>query len=64
MHIRLVPALIVTGALLLGASAAPAPPRIGDPAPDFMLIDQNGKRVSLSAARGEKIVLVFYRGYW
>ena len=33
-------------------------------APDFTLADQNGKAVRLSAARGAKVVLVFYRGYW
>ena len=37
---------------------------IGQQAPDFTLRDQNGKAVSLSAARGHKSVLVFYRGYW
>ena len=30
----------------------------------FTLTDQNGKTVALSAARGHKVVLVFYRGYW
>ncbi len=44
--------------------AAVAPPRIGQQAPDFTLRDQTGKRVSLSDARGQKTVLVFYRGYW
>jgi peroxiredoxin len=37
---------------------------VGQGAPDFKLLDQNGKAVSLSAARGHKVVLVFYRGYW
>jgi peroxiredoxin Q/BCP len=37
---------------------------IGQPAPDFKLPDQNGKAVTLSAARGHKAVVVFYRGYW
>ena len=36
----------------------------GQTAPDFTLPDQNGKAVKLSAARGHKVVLVFYRGYW
>lgn len=39
-------------------------PSVGEVAPDFKLADQNGKAVSLSAARGGKVVLVFYRGYW
>jgi peroxiredoxin len=37
---------------------------VGQQAPDFSLPDQNAKVVSLSAARGQKVLLVFYRGYW
>ena len=37
---------------------------VGKGAPDFTLPDQDGKAVELSAARGHKVVLVFYRGYW
>lgn len=37
---------------------------LGQQAPDFKLADQNGKATSLSAARGHKAVVVFYRGYW
>ena len=37
---------------------------VGGVAPDFTLRDQNGKTVTLSAARGANVVLVFYRGYW
>jgi peroxiredoxin len=33
-------------------------------APEFALPDQSGKTVRLSEARGHKVVLVFYRGYW
>ena len=33
-------------------------------APDFRLFDQNDHLVRLSAARGHKVVLVFYRGFW
>ena len=32
----------------------------GTPAPDFTLPDQDGNEVSLSALRGERVVLVFY----
>ena len=46
------------------ASRATRPPLAGEVAPDFTLADQNGKPVKLSAARGGKVVLVFYRGYW
>ena len=45
-------------------AAAAAPPRVGDVAPDFRLMDQNSHVVRLAAARGHKVVLVFYRGYW
>jgi cytochrome oxidase Cu insertion factor (SCO1/SenC/PrrC family) len=39
--------------------------KVGDAAPDFVLEDQDGKPVQLSAYRGKKsVVLVFYRGYW
>ncbi len=37
---------------------------VGQQAPDFTLRDQDGKAVKLSEARGHKVVLVFYRGYW
>jgi hypothetical protein len=39
-------------------------PKIGQQAPLFTLLDQNRKHVSLAAAAGTKVVLVFYRGYW
>jgi cytochrome oxidase Cu insertion factor (SCO1/SenC/PrrC family) len=39
--------------------------KVGEPAPDFTLQNQQGKTVSLSDYRGKKkIVLVFYRGHW
>ena len=42
-------------------------PRVGQKAPDFTMIDSNGRLVTLpqllsSAPRG--VLLVFYRGYW
>jgi cytochrome oxidase Cu insertion factor (SCO1/SenC/PrrC family) len=41
------------------------PIAVGDAAPDFTLEDQNGKKITLSDARGKNpVVLVFYRGYW
>jgi len=33
-------------------------------APDFTLIDQHGRAVTLSDLRGRNAVLVFYRGHW
>ena len=39
--------------------------RVGEPAPDFTLLDASGKPVTLADYRGKKpVVLVFYRGYW
>lgn len=35
-------------------------PNIGTPAPDFDLPSSTGERVSLSALRGQKVVLMFY----
>jgi cytochrome oxidase Cu insertion factor (SCO1/SenC/PrrC family) len=60
--------------LLATAAAAPrapshpparaTPPKTGQQAPAFALLDQNRRRVSLADAAGTKVVLVFYRGYW
>jgi len=39
--------------------------KAGDRAPDFILEDIDGKKISLSDFRGKKnVVLVFYRGHW
>ena len=41
------------------------PVGVGETAPDFTLVDQNGRKHSLAAERGKRpVVLVFYRGYW
>lgn len=37
---------------------------VGDTAPDFTLLDREGRPVTLSELRGRRIVLVFYRGFW
>lgn len=34
--------------------------KVGDSAPDFEVLDHNGKRVKLSDFRGKKLVLWFY----
>jgi peroxiredoxin len=39
-------------------------PKLGAPAPDFALLDQNGATVRLSDLRGTPALLVFYRGHW
>lgn len=36
----------------------------GKPAPDFSLKDQDGAVFRLSAQRGTRLLLIFYRGYW
>ena len=42
-------------------TASAGPPRVGQPAPDFTLKDQNGRDVRLSDFRGNKtVVLAFY----
>jgi hypothetical protein len=33
-------------------------------APDFALVDQHGRSVTLSELRGRNVLLVFYRGHW
>ena len=48
----------------LGAFAFASALAVGQLAPDFKLPDQHGKAVELSAERGHKVVLIFYRGYW
>lgn len=41
------------------------PVAVGEMAPDFTLEDQNGQKITLSAARGTApTVLAFYRGNW
>jgi len=37
---------------------------VGQPAPDFTLRDQDGKKVTLSDLRGQTVVLVFYPLDW
>lgn len=36
------------------------PLKIGDPAPDFTLPDENGQPVTLSSFKGRKVILYFY----
>lgn len=36
------------------------PLKIGGPAPDFTLPDENGKPVKLSGLRGQRVVVYFY----
>ena len=34
--------------------------KIGDPAPDFTLLDQDGSSVTLSSLQGQRVVIYFY----
>lgn len=47
----------MTAALSLAAQTVPA---VGEPAPDFELVNQFGEPVRLSSFRGQNVVLVFY----
>jgi len=47
----------VTAALSVAAQTVPA---VGEPAPDFELVNQFGEPVRLSSFRGQNVVLVFY----
>lgn len=44
--------------------AAESAPVIGAAAPDFTLADERGQPVQLASLRGQKTLLVFYRGFW
>jgi len=55
--------IVLSGALLVfGQQSAPTTHlKVGDPAPDFTLPDQNRQPVSLSSFKGKKnVVLAFY----
>ena len=36
----------------------------GQAAPDFTLKDQSGNLFHLADLRGQRVLLIFYRGYW
>ncbi len=57
-------AALVLAVALIATAPKISPPAAGAQAPDFTLLDQNGKQTSLAKARGHKAVIVFYRGYW
>jgi hypothetical protein len=41
-------------------------PRVGEKAPEFTLVDQNGKSIALAEllSGSKAVVLIFYRGFW
>ncbi len=41
-------------------SSSPTPPSVGDPAPDFEALSQEGARIRLSDYRGRYVALYFY----
>jgi peroxiredoxin len=47
-------------------TARSAPIGVGDQAPDFTLLDRDGRPRSLSEERSRQdaVVLIFYRGHW
>jgi peroxiredoxin Q/BCP len=53
-------ALSLFCALPIMAGAFGDPPSVGQPAPDFKLLNQEGKQVSLADYKGKWIVLYFY----
>jgi len=65
---RILVALLLAGFFVPASHAAdnstPTPPpkiKVGDMAPDFTLIDQTGKKISLHDFRGKKnVALAFY----
>ncbi len=71
LHITLLCAVVALGAgwaaparAQNGASPAAPAAVASQPAPDFLLYDQGGKPFRLSAQRGEKVLVVFYKGYY
>lgn len=53
-------AALLAGRLSLGPSPVSPPPRQAAPAPDFRLVDQDGRVVELAAWRGRVVVLTFF----
>ena len=50
----------LSGLLLAALPASAGSPKVGAPAPDFRLQDQNGEWVTLQSQRGKWVVLYFY----
>ena len=56
----------VTFYVLHQVPASAGAPRVGQKAPDFFLLDQNGKPVGLGdlLSNSNGALLIFYRGFW
>ena len=62
MHVLI---LYVLTIFIPDSLAEPSGLKVGDKAPDFTVVDQTGKEVSLSSTLEEgKVILTFYRGAW
>jgi hypothetical protein len=61
----LLPLLLLAASMAQAAEPRTSPVAVGETAPDFNLQDQNGQTAKLSAASGQRpVVIVFYRGSW
>ena len=61
----LMPVFLLTawGLVLLTRPAVSAIPQIGDPAPNFVLTDLNGRAVSLADLRGRPVIVNFWASW-
>ena len=75
LRLALAGLIVAAGVALSGATPAAdpgetgvtrgVPVKTGDAAPDFTLVDQDGRSHTLSGERGKRpVVVIFYRGYW
>ena len=63
--IAIVPAfLFLLATATSGLPAQKLAVAVGTPAPDFSLMDADGRPLRLSELRGSPVLLKFYRGYW
>lgn len=60
-------ALLFCGFIFVYSSQLPSPdtaPAVGAAAPPLELPDQSGRMLSLENFSGQRVLVVFYRGYW
>jgi len=60
-------AFLFCGYIFVLTSQLPSPdtaPAVGAVAPPLELPDQTGRMLALDELRGERVVVVFYRGFW
>ena len=57
--------LLITILLFVNIPSEPTGLKVGDKAPSFVAIDQNGKKITLEESLKQgKVILTFYRGAW